>query len=190
MSITLDHRFEINLPMLMRALTFYQNRGYRPIAAAQCVSMSAINVTLPDGATPLAHDEDNFYVGSAEQSFYQMMTNYKENDTPMVPAGRFMMLTPCQRDEKNKDDTHLEIFLKLELISFDGHVISDALQFFKREGLTVEEVETEVGIDIECNGIELGSYGKREHEGETVWFGTGVAMPRICYAKAKSLGVI
>lgn len=190
MSLTLDPRFEINLPMLMRALDFYQARGYRAITAAQCVSMNAINTTLPDGATPMAHDDENFYVGSAEQSFYQLMSNYEKNGTPMEPKGRFMMLTPCQRDERVKDDTHLEIFLKLELISFDGHVISDALHFFKREGLMAEEVETTKGIDIEYKGIELGSYGTRIHEGQKLWFGTGVAMPRICYAKAKGSGVI
>ncbi|CAL1777911.1 hypothetical protein CPT_Morttis_119 [Acinetobacter phage Morttis] len=186
-----DARFEINLPQLLRAIEFYKKLGYKPISAAQCVGIQAINKTIPEGAVPLAHDEDNFYVGSAEQSFYDMMTRYKTRGTPISPNGKFMMLTPCQRNERVIDDSHLEIFLKLELISFERTVVTDALAFFRQEGLKdAIVVDTPQGLDIEYKGVELGSYGKRTHEGEIVYFGTGIAMPRISYAIAKAVNLI
>ncbi|CAL1777967.1 histidyl tRNA synthetase [Acinetobacter phage vB_AbaM_PhT2-v2] len=186
-----DARFEINLPQLLRAIEFYKKLGYKPISAAQCVGIQAINKTIPEGAVPLAHDEDNFYVGSAEQSFYDMMTRYKIRGTPISPNGKFMLLTPCQRNEHVIDDSHLEIFLKLELISFERTVVTDALAFFRQEGLKdAIVVDTPQGLDIEYKGVELGSYGKRTHEGEIVYFGTGIAMPRISYAIAKAVNLI
>lgn len=189
--LTIDPRFEINLPQLLRAIEFYKKLGYKPISAAQCVGIQAINKTIPEGAVPMAHDEDNFYVGSAEQSFYDMMTKYAQAGVPVPSEGKFMMLTPCQRNERVIDDSHLEIFLKLELVSFERTVVTDALAFFRQEGLKdAIVVDTPQGLDIEYKGVELGSYGKRTHEGKVVYFGTGIAMPRISYAIAKAVNLI
>ncbi|AZU98611.1 hypothetical protein [Acinetobacter phage AbTZA1] len=189
--LTIDPRFEINLPQLLRAIEFYKKLGYKAISAAQCVPIAAINKTIPDGAVPKAHDEDNFYVGSAEQSFYDLMSKYATIGNPISPTGKYMMLTPCQRNESVIDDSHLEIFLKLELISFERTCVLDALAFFRSEGLKdAMVIETDKGLDIEYKGIELGSYGKTTHEDEIVYFGTGIAMPRISYAIAKAVNLI
>ncbi|EQA7786741.1 hypothetical protein ACX818_001335 [Acinetobacter baumannii] len=182
----MTNKFTIDLPMLMRAMNFYQNRGYRPIPAPQCVNLPAIEMTLPKGRFAKFHDLKSFYVGSAEQSFYQLMDDWEKLGFPLKQSdGKFMMLTPCQRNEDVLDDSHFEIFLKLELISLDGWVNYDVLSFLSREGLDAKEVPLEDGtIDIELNGIEIGSYGMRTKNDIKIYYGTGLAMPRISYAKS------
>jgi hypothetical protein len=43
-------------------------------------------------------------------------------------------------------------------------------------------VKTEIGHDIELNGIEIGSYGWRQNQ-DIIWaYGTGLAEPRFSIA--------
>ncbi len=181
-----DPRFEINLPMLIKAIDYYTKLGYRPITASQCVDKDVIDLTLPEGREAKPHIDGTYYVGSAEQSFYQLIKNYSSVGASMAPTGKFMMLTPCQRDE-HPDDSHLEIFLKLELISFEAEesIVDDAKYFFRSQGLDISIVKYTSQTDIECNGIEIGSYGSREIGNTTVFYGTGLALPRISYAMSK-----
>ena len=57
-------------------------------------------------------------------------------------------------------------------------IINDALSFFKKY-LPESKVETtDIGFDIVCNGIELGSYGIRSCPFLDWIYGTGCAEPR------------
>lgn len=187
----MDSRFEINLPMLYHALEFYASRGYKMITVPMCVDWEAIEVTMPSDRFAKRHGKDKFYVGSAEQSFIQLIQEYEKNGRPMSQHGSFMALTPCQRNEEVVDDSHFEIFLKLELISFDRNPQFDAWDFFNKyrpSGDKMEIVqEKDTEVDIQLNGIEIGSYGQRTINGLTINYGTGLAMPRISYALSKGV---
>lgn len=177
--------------MLHSALEFYMARGYKMITVPMCVDWEAIEVTLPSDRFAKHHGKDKYYVGSAEQSFYQLIQEYEKNGRPMSPHGSYMALTPCQRNEETFDDSHLEIFLKLELLSFDRNPQFDAWDFFHKyrpSGDKMEIVqEKDTEVDIQLNGIEIGSYGQRTINGLTINYGTGLAMPRISYALSKGV---
>lgn len=174
---------------LSEAIDFYVGRGYTYIEVPWIVSPNATGATIPEGegrkATSLADGRD--LVGSAEQGFVQMMMDGK------LPAGKYVTLTPCFRDEPEITALHRPHFMKVELIvipaddveptQLDEHTIAqDAEDFFVHCGLAVWQNETQQGIDLMCYRIfpqmELGSYGIRTH-GSLRWvYGTGCAEPR------------
>jgi len=180
--------YNIDLPLLMKAMGYYQSVGYAPLSVPMITSYEAIRVTLPPRIKPMQHCDDllnGFYVGSAEQSIYQMLIDNGCND------GKFMMLTPCQRGELYLDCRHMEIFLKLELVQINVDnctpIIDDVFPFLKSEfqDSEIEIVECLFGSsskDININGVEVGSYGCRNFEGNIVQYGTGLALPRITQA--------
>lgn len=132
---------------------------------------------------------DDTVVASAEQSFLQL-----EKEGKLKP-GRWMALTPCYRDEPILDETHLPVFLKLELIKLsdernfytrtDALWIAGKMQKFLREfyALPTEVIETEDGFDVMYEDLELGSYGVRKTmTGKSYVYGTGLAEPRTSIA--------
>lgn len=182
----------IDLPTLFKAIEFYKSRGYEMISAPMCVTKKAIMETLPDNRFPKEHMDGLYYVGSAEQSMYQIILESSKNTRF---SGSYMMLTPCQRDE-DPDETHFEIFLKLELVSFDNKdILTDVFDFYlkqyvlmcdlERNGRTLRDVEivkTKTGSDITINGVEVGSFGKHTLNKNEMKFGTGLALPRYTQA--------
>ena len=149
-------------------------------------------------------------VASAEQSFLQMQMDAVKAGKPIT--GNYCAITPCFRNEPKLDDLHQPYFMKLELISWvpiDGNpteqeialhrMIAHARQFFEElekdfETETVLNAELAQGdplcvgghaFDIQsfrC-GIEIGSYGIRQHKAVGRWlYGTGLAEPRYTYA--------
>lgn len=156
-------------------LLSYLKRGYEPLSAPMLVDKDIVEVTLPEGKKAKQH-LDKFYVGSAEQSFYQLL---KEG---FQPEGSYMMLTPCQRDEI-PSERNLEVFLKLELISMDRtafNIDKDAYDLYTILGSKVKTVVTEgfSCLDLEVGGVEVGSYGSRIFNGMVNNYGTGLALPR------------
>lgn len=102
-----------------------------------------------------------------------------------LPKGQFQTVTPCFRDE-NFDFFHTKYFIKNELIKTDKvskseleKVIDTCLQFYRTYLPGSEVLETEGGFDIECRGIELGSYGIRNCDYLEYIFATGCAEPRL-----------
>lgn len=171
--------YNIDLGLLIAALNFYTIRGYRPLSAPLLVDSDIVGLTLPSDRTSKEH-LGLHYVGSAEQSFYQLMKD------GLLPKGKYMLLTPCHRDEVN-DESHLDIFLKLELISVSVDSINlgrDAYDFYDSLGDRVEIVKTEElsGFDLELNGVEVGSFGSRVFNNQLVSYGTGLALPRYTQA--------
>ncbi len=171
--------YNIDVKLLHDAYEFYQRKGYKPLSAPLLVDEDIVKLTLPEGKVAKKH-LGKYYVGSAEQSFYQLIKD------GLVPEGGYMMLTPCQRDE-DLDESHLEIFLKLELISTKKsyvNIAKDAYDFYEAMGedVVVSGGALIEGLDLEINGIEVGSYNHRIYDKYVVNFGTGLALPRFDYA--------
>lgn len=134
---------------------------------------------------------------------------FKYVDTPWTEriTGSFCALTPCFRNEPVLDDLHQPYFMKLELITWDGNeadmsrMIQLARIWYESEhpgthpddDLQVRVVENNdpdhLGVTQAYDlvtahtGIELGSYGIREHAKVGRWvYGTGLAEPRYSVA--------
>ena len=135
-----------------------------------------------------------YLVGSAEQGFVQLMLN-----NLLKPSELYVSAGPCFRNESNLDDLHLQSFFKIELMAYfgdniqDRHATEGATQkmvdiayrcISSLPGLTseIKIVKTEQGIDLELNGIEIGSYGHRTFRNHNWIYGTGLAEPRFSLA--------
>lgn len=167
----------IDTELLMKAMSFYQGLGYKPIPAPMLVDKDIVELTLPKGNEAREH-LGKYYVGSAEQSFYQLIKN------GMKPDGSYMMITPCERDEV-EDELHLGIFIKVELVSTvksKEDILRDVADFLYDSYIGHNIVETENGFDLEVNNIEVGSYGTNTYLGYDINYGTGVAFPRLTQA--------
>jgi hypothetical protein len=176
----------ISWPRVARAIEYYESLGYAYLEVPWLVSEKALMATLPAGKKG-TRSTDGPLVGSAEQSFIQMMLDGQ------MQLGKFMAATPCFRDD-DEDEWHHRYFFKVELIDFAPNpmpsdmekMISQALGFFELEGAAdVAPVTTAQGVDIELRGIELGSYGIRSYEGFEWVYGTGLAEPRFSQALSK-----
>lgn len=169
----------ISADLIYKAMCFYKEQyGFKFLDAPLLVDEDIINLTIPFERKAKEHN-GLFYVGSAEQSFYQLMKNGEELD------GDFLLITPCQRNEQYLDDQHLEIFLKIELISTKSSLLNTACDFFcchTDKALYLVEDKVSGETDIYINGIEVGSYGSREYMGKTIYYGTGLALPRFIQA--------
>jgi hypothetical protein len=176
----------INYGNIAKALEFYRAKGYTYLEVPWIVSHAATAVTIPEGHEAMRLPKYGDLVGSAEQSFIELLLH------GACPSGKFMAATPCFRDD-NPDKFHQNTFFKVELFdgrqnSFDelwpistlGHMAKDALDFFHSLLYAKDAYlrATSDGFDIELHGIELGSYGIRKHN-DWVWvYGTGYADPR------------
>ncbi|UGO50276.1 hypothetical protein RGZ1_259 [Morganella phage vB_MmoM_Rgz1] len=175
----------INTNLIISALEYYKD-NFKPISVPTYISEKHNRKTA--GTCKLLKHGDLTYVGSAEQSFIQM---YEEG---LLKDGAYCAITPCHRDEV-LDETHLELFLKLELIVIGKNetndVLGEALRFFSQEcGNSFIEIEPSGNrndeMDIIINGIEVGSYGSDiMSDGKIYTYGTGLAEPRFSYAITK-----
>lgn len=176
----------IDYTNIQYALDWYAKRGtFKQIDVPWLVSREALDVTSPSSAqlleTPLG-----CLVASGEQSFIQMMM-----DGSLKP-GNYCCVTPCFRDEPVVDELHRTSFLKVELISawpdIEGQALRNMLHaafYMHLNVMRARTVRTDDGYDIMCQGIELGSYGIRQH-GDLRWvYGTGIAEPRFTQAYLK-----
>lgn len=171
--------FDIDTKLLLDAMKYYESIGYHPIEAPMLVDDDIIKLTLPPDRLSEKHMGLN-YVGSAEQSFYQLL-----KDKGYLYPGSYMLVTPCRRDEV-PSISHLRIFLKIELISLEKtreEVLKDVQLFYEtRLKIPTETVPTIDGYDININSIEVGSFGNRFINNGWITYGTGLALPRISYA--------
>jgi hypothetical protein len=185
---------------LFHALDYYGRAGYTYIDAPWAISEEAVSITRPPWAAGHACQYEVggkplFPVASAEQSFLQM-----KMDDPNF-GGKLMTITPCFRNEPVLDDLHQPYFMKVELINWDktgredmDKMIADSRLLFE-EHLWVDVIHNAdpdpigiVAYDIVTThtGIELGSYGIREHPKVGRWlYGTGLAEPRYSLALEK-----
>lgn len=204
------HVGPIQYNRLLKAVTFYQERGYGYRDVPWAVKTRAMAVTkpahLPMDEVP--HYKGGYIVASAEQSFIELQQDQIDRlSEGCRDQGRFTTITPCFRNEKLYTDLHRPYFMKVELIDW-GHTSSAYLhemvglaEKFFSEYLTIDIVENNEpdplfngpAFDIVSRRgrIELGSYGIRKHDSTGPWiYGTGLAEPRLSYAlnKERELG--
>ena len=178
--------------ILTNALAYYGEK-YKLIDAPYIVDVDVSAETKPTFVEDLHHNKDKVYVGSGEQSFIQLMKENKLSD------GKSMCLTPCYREESVLDDTHLKMFMKLELIDYRykwsvrdefmkeqlvalSDMLLNAHKFYKNNISVYDEIEIIKSdanqYDIVINDYEVGSYGIRETSFGRFIYGTGLALPR------------
>ncbi|WP_166655638.1 amino acid--tRNA ligase-related protein [Burkholderia pseudomallei] len=170
----------ISFPLIVSAYNFFMREGFTPVCAPMTVSKKMMDHTCPPGVRDrrLRHIDGSTYVASAEQSFLQM-----EVDGDIDDSDWLMAITPCYRDD-DLDDTHFNIFLKVELFAYnmdDFELIAGMAYKFWTDhvGLPVTKLKTPDGIDIMYGDLELGSFGTRlTTQGIPYVYGTGVAEPR------------
>jgi hypothetical protein len=175
---------DINWKWLAEAQDWYRSAGYQYIEVPWAVDQAAYYATKPGDAPDLEVSPWRSYlVASGEQGFI-----WRYNGGTLS-HGRWMCVTPCFRHE-SFDDLHLPWFMKLELIHVDprepdvalARVIEDARALF---ATFVDVRVVEMGPQMfdlvgDRTGIELGSYGYREHHNGMRWvYGTGIALPRM-----------
>lgn len=172
----------ISATLIYSAMSFFKDKGYRFITVPMLVDEDVVNLTLPSDCAAKYHN-DKCYVGSAEQSIYQLIKEGKD-----LPS-KVLAITPCQRDD-TIDEFHQEIFLKIELACTDNtvtyHDIAiDVMEYYNTltdNAKYVDFTDFDNTCDIEINTIEVGSYGMREYNGRIIHFGTGLALPRFLQA--------
>lgn len=171
---------KIDYSVLSAAITHYGNYGYTQVEVPWIADSDTLYATIP---TDLNHDPvmwvpnmNGGLVGSAEQGFVQLRHS--------LPRKPLMSVSPCFRRGDNKSPLHREMFMKLELHDNSEErdvsaMIEAALGFFRKFVHPVV-AKTPEGFDItDENGVELGSYGERSHDGYSWVYGTGVALPRL-----------
>ena len=183
----------MELELITFTESFYQSKGYSKIQVPWTVEAEVMDITRPQGKK-MFDLLGKQLVASAEQSFLQLIKDQQ------IAPGKYVATTPCFRDDR-EDELHQHYFLKTELINFDfqnkfvekdlDNMINEALELFAFF-LPVQKLATSIGFDIvdQKLGIELGSYGIRDHQfsdGRKVhWvYGTGMALPRLTYILGK-----
>lgn len=182
----------IDLSLVYQAIQHYMKKGCFLAAAPYLVDPDIMAWTCPEGVIDkrFTHVDGKQYVASAEQSFLQMEKDGRIgiNQPPMLA------LTPCYRDESVLDETHLNIFLKLEIFEYNPESVSgdyfwanEMRNFFWQQGLNTEVKPTDLGFDVlDRFGMELGSFGYRvTPKGVNYVYGTGLAEPRASLAIAR-----
>lgn len=178
----------INTLFVYQALEYYQALGYKLISVPMCVEQDAVKETLPCDKIAKEYLDGLYYVGSAEQSFLQMISD------GLLEDGKYCAITPCERSDEI-DDSHFNIFLKIELICIDqtnsGRYdytlpmldASDIYKDFLGSGDVKEVITSSSSCDLYIGDLEVGSYGNRTYKGINYVYGTGLAEPRFSYAK-------
>jgi seryl-tRNA synthetase len=172
----------INWSYVGRAIDFYVGAGFQYIEVPWIVSRESILSTLPVGKKGYTTELGGL-VGSAEQSFIELMRGKLIDSRPYVAA------TPCFRDDE-PDDLHNPYFFKVELFSIRSKGFNNsrafldvAQRFFATLGAETRAVWTDAeSYDIELNGVEIGSYGIHSIFDFHWTYGTGLAEPRFSYA--------
>ena len=197
----------MNLDILADAEFFYQTKGFKKIDVPWTAGDEVINLTLPENKYGFYLNLEEFpierLVGSAEQSFLQMIKDQK------LKPGKYCATTPCFRDDI-EDELHQLYFMKTELINFKIYDTKESIENRNKELKEIVDhgleflngyVPCEI-INIGGNNwdiidskhhIELGSYGIREwkHNNKIIsWvYGTGVAVPRLPIVIAKNQNI-
>ncbi len=177
----------VNYKCIADAVEFYGTRGYGYLDVPWSVDGKALEITAPPGSSWFPH-ADKWLVASGEQSFLEMLQR------KTLKPGKHLCVTPCFRRESEYHEYTRPYFMKAELIIAGSEdpmdmecALHDAADFFNRYlPKPVKFQGTEIGTDIMYDGIELGSYGIRNHETTGPWvYGTGVAEPRFSYVLSR-----
>jgi len=171
---------------LADAQRYYSDLGYKYLEVPWLTTKEVAEITAPVGVQfHTVAEKNKVLVASGEQSFlYLMVKGY-------LPEGKYQCITPCFRDDSN-GIFHRKNFMKLELLDTtptanENDLTNHALMFYRRtlneNDLNVIHNQHQGGFDIEYKGIELGSYGTRQHQYLKWAYGTGCAEPRLSYCQ-------
>lgn len=183
----------MNWGRLHAAEQFYRARGFQYEETPWVVPLSVAQETMPSDANPFfvykgdSSREEAVLVGSAEQGFLSL-----REDGRLRRNQRYVSVSPCFRGESDSSlvpgVTQL-VFMKVELFSWTLEGSTDYLQFMslarefmESQGAKCTVQKTELGWDLICGGVEVGSYGCRDKG--TIQYGTGLAEPRFTFALA------
>lgn len=174
----IDYPNKINWSNLAKALDYYKTHSFKYIEVPWAVPTHIMQITYPFDYKFKTELGDP--VASGEQSFL-----YLQFEQGLNP-GKYMTITPCFRDEE-ETEFNFRQFMKLELYVTDNvskdhlmKIINICYSFLGTLfGACLELKDMGNGsFDIMCKGIELGSYGIREHNGHKWIYATGIAEPR------------
>lgn len=173
----------IDYSKIAAAINYYSDNGFKYIEVPWTVPRQTMEITAP--ASFVIESDFGCLVGSAEQSFLQMIIDKK------LHPGNYVACSPCWRKDV-LDEFHRPYFMKVELISIGFHrmdvneMIEICSGFFAKYAMIKVE-KTDIGFDIvNYKGIELGSYGTRASSQTGPWtYGTGCAEPRLTSAIRK-----
>lgn len=174
----------IDYRRLAEAVSFYEGRGFSYLEVPWVASAASVAVTLPPKKQAFSLGDAGVLVGSAEQSFIELIRQG-------ITVEKRCAITPCFRDDA-EDDLHQKYFIKLELCDYcpqgeDSQILRQKLdemivlaRDWHARAFQVSFEETAEGTDIVCarTGIELGSYGLRPLDRGVLIYGTGHAEPR------------
>lgn len=172
----MNHGMTMNWMRLGVAVSAYRNHGYAHVEVPWMVPRRDVAVTFPH----VPADDQPMNVGSAEQSFIHLAR------IGALSPGRYVACTPCFRAGDIGPLNQPE-FMKVELWRDDAvseatlhDMIADARDTMGSMawGRSIDIVPTTEGYDLNLNGIEVGSYGIRSHDGRSWVYGTGLAEPR------------
>lgn len=184
----------IDYNLISETLTYYRNFGFKQVEVPWLVTNNVDRITKPDDVLSyVVSNKNKNLIASGEQGFLY-------NDIKgFLPPGDYITFTPCFRNETH-DVTHLKTFFKGELYINDACRVnqSELLSLVKnaeanffaliRENVgedsefdtdKLQVIKTDIGYDIEYDGLELGSYGIRIHEHLKWIYGTAIAEPRL-----------
>jgi len=175
----------IDWHLIGEATKFYTERGYKYVEVPWWCSSQAHRTTCPKEIAvyhaSMADEDDAFFIGSAEQSLLGMIIDGR------ITPGKYVATTPCFRAEASTSALTRRAFMKVELMDYGTTQYEDLLhhalsfmELYCSPGKELKKVNTDTGIDIECDGVELGSYGHRSHRliPQPWAYGTGLAEPR------------
>lgn len=174
----------INYQLLVDAENYYADYDFKRVEVPWSVPRPFVSITAPANATLFPHG-DKYLVASGEQSFLSMK----------LDPGRYMCITPCFRDDTD-DGLHKPYFVKLELFDNFNPELNNLLDildmchnFFahylpcKTLKIDPEDPLSKAASTydiVSLSGIELGSYGIRDHPKLGSWiYATGCAEPRL-----------
>ncbi len=175
----------IDYGRLDRSIKFYESFGFSRIESPWTVTKEISGITKPpDKIDWEIVGKNKVLVASGEQSFLYLYLK------GFLPTGKYQTITPCFREEPF-DKTHTKYFIKNELIITDevtpkklDYIIQVCKEFFENEiNSKIDISKTDIGYDLEINGVELGSYGIRSCEYLDWIYGTGLAEPRFSFIK-------
>lgn len=173
-------KFMIDYRLLNEALQYYLSLGYEYIEVPWIVDIQTQLITCPS--------EDMIYkttggglVGSAEQGFIKLLL-----DNTLDYNKKYCAITPCFRlNDSRQGIMHKEYFIKLELFSCTYNYSNmqwDAYRLFDKYLRKYDKLSTSFdhnSSDINLNGVEIGSYGRRKlNDDVSFQYGTGIALPR------------
>lgn len=180
----------IDYGLIDAAIGNYASHGFDYVEVPWLVSEAVSDMTRPIEAAQYVVTKDSkrkAFVASGEQGFLYLVTKGH------LAPGSYQTVTPCIRNDPF-DETHVKYFVKNELFVLDPvyaptmveDLVDTAFVLFEiflvdkvgRSGWKLSKVNTEVGTDIELNGIEVGSYGTRKNSLCQWVYGTGLAEPR------------